>query len=289
MELYSIKDLDKLSGVKAHTIRVWERRYRIVKPQRTETNRRRYGDDDLRKIINVSILRRNGIKISEIAKYTPEQIEEKVSFISMSVFHSDTQIDSLVVAMTRRDEKAANDLLVRLIMNRGLEQTMETVVFPFMKRIGVMWHTGATDIGSEHFITNIFRQKLFAAIDNLPPSANPVRRKVLMFLPENELHEIGLLFFHYLVRKEGHDSLYLGQTTPLVSAIEVNRTWNADIIVTGTLTAETVEDEFPALVSKAFPKQKILLAGLLAHSAVKAKQKNILPLFSSDDLKALLR
>ena len=290
MELYSIKDLDKLSGIKAHTIRVWERRYSIVKPQRTGTNRRRYDDDDLRRIINISILRRNGFKISAIAGFSPSEIEQKVSFLSKDLFSPDTQIDSLVVSMIDRNEKGVNDLLMRSMMNRGMEETMTAVVFPFMRRIGIMWQTGSADIGSEHYITNIFRQKLIASIDALSPVQKPKRKKVILFLPENEFHEIGLLFFHYLIRKMGHETIYLGQSTPLFAVEHVNNGWEADLIITGLMSGlpEVSRDDYLKRLSASFPKQRILVAGILAETAVKVKNNNVFPLRSSDDLKSYL-
>jgi MerR family transcriptional regulator, light-induced transcriptional regulator len=290
MEQYSIHDLDKLSGIKAQTIRVWERRFNIVTPHRTGTNRRRYGDDELRRIINISILRRNGFKISEIAKFSTSEIEERVSFLSKDIFHPDTQIDSLVVAMVDYNEKAVNDVLIRAMMNRGLEETMVTIVFPFLKRIGVMWQTGTADIGSEHFITNIFRQKLISAIDTLSPVLKPKRKKILLFLPENELHEIGLLFFNYVIKKMGHESLYLGQSTPFFALTEVNNKWKADIIITGLMSGfpGLKSDEYLATLVRLFPKQKILIAGELAKSAIKQKDKNIIALQTIEDLKSHL-
>ena len=143
MERYSIRDLDRLSGIKAHTIRVWERRYGIIKPHRTATNRRRYDDADLRMIINISILRRNGFKISEIAGLTGSEIEEKVSFLTTEILNSDTQIDTMVRAMVDLNENEVNDLLNKSMIHRGLEETMTALVFPFLKRIGVMWQTGS--------------------------------------------------------------------------------------------------------------------------------------------------
>jgi MerR family transcriptional regulator, light-induced transcriptional regulator len=290
MELYSIKDLEKLSGIKAHTIRVWERRYNIVSPQRTGTNRRRYGDEELRRIINISILRRNEFKISEIAGFSSTEIEQKVAFLSKEVFHSDTQIDTMVVAMVDHNEKAINDILVRLMMNRGIEETMETVVFPFLKRIGVMWQTGKADVGSEHFISNIFRQKLIASIDSLSPVQKPNRKKVILFLPENELHEIGLLYFHYLIKKKGHESVYLGQTTPLFAVINVNAKLKADILITGLMSGSPNldRDEFLRLLSNTFPQQKILVAGGLAETALQAKLSNVFPVNSAEDLASFL-
>jgi len=290
MEQYSIHDLDKLSGIKAHTIRVWERRFNIVTPHRTGTNRRRYGDDELRRIINISILRRNGFKISAIAKFSTSEIEERVSFLSKDIFHPDTQIDSLVVAMVDYNEKAVNDVLIRAMMNRGLEETMVTIVLPFLKRIGVMWQTGTAEVGSEHFITNIFRQKLISAIDTLSPVLKPKRKKILLFLPENELHEIGLLFYNYVIKKMGHESLYLGQSTPFFALTEVNNKWKADIIITGLKSGfpGLKSDEYLATLVRLFPKQKILIAGELAKSAIKQKGKNIIALQTIEDLKSHL-
>jgi len=290
MEQYSIHDLDKLSGIKAHTIRVWERRFKIVTPHRTGTNRRRYGDEELRRIINISILRRNGFKISEIAKFSTSEIEQKVSFLSKEVFNSDTLIDSLVVSMVDHHEKAINDLLVRSMMNRGLEETMETVIFPFLKRIGIMWQTGSADIGSEHFISNIFRQKLIASIDSLSPVLKPKGKRVLLFLPENELHEIGLLYFNYLIKKSGHESMYLGQTTPLFSVVNVNLKWKADIMITGLMSGspDLNKDDYLVYLSSTFPKQKILVAGGLVETAFKIKLPNVFPLTSAEELKSFL-
>jgi DNA-binding transcriptional MerR regulator/methylmalonyl-CoA mutase cobalamin-binding subunit len=290
MDRYSIRDLDKLSGIKAHTIRVWERRYGIVKPQRTDTNRRRYGDEDLRRIINISILRRNGFKISEIAGFSDSDIDSKVSFLSKEVFNSDTQIDSMMMAMVDLNGKVMNDLLNRSLMNRGLEETMTALVFPFLRRIGVMWQTGSADIGSEHFVSNIFRQKLIESIDNLSPVLKPKRKKIILFLPENELHEIGLLYYNYLVRKAGHESLYLGQSTPLSSVVSACKQWEADILITGLLSGypDFKPDDYIKALAASFPKQKILVAGELAKSAIKLKDKQVFPLSSIEDLKSHL-
>ena len=290
MEQYSIHDLDKLSGIKAHTIRVWERRFRIVTPKRTGTNRRRYDDDDLRKIINISVLRRNGFRISDIAKFSNDEIEAKVSFLSKEVFHHDTQIDALVMAMVSHNEKAVNDILVRSMMNRGLEETMANIVFPFLTRIGIMWQTGSADIVSEHFISNIFRQKIIASIDSLSPVLKPERKRIISFLPENELHEIGLLFFNYLIKKMGHESLYLGQSTPLSALVAANINWKADIIITGLMSGfpGVRNDEYLGTLVKSFPEQKILVFGELAKSATMMNGENVFPIHNVEDLKSQL-
>jgi DNA-binding transcriptional MerR regulator len=290
MEQYSINDLEKLSGIKASLIRVWERRYSIIKPSRTETNRRRYDDAQLRKIINISILQRNGFKISLIATLTDHEIEEKVAFLSKNITNSDTKIDSLIKYMIFYDERAINDLLVRSILNRGFELTIDEVIFPFLKRIGLMWQTGSADIGSEHFITNIFRQRMILSIDSLAYMKREACRRVILFLPDNELHEIGLLYYLYIIRKLGHETLYLGQTTPLSSVIAVNERWNADIIITGLMSGspDLNPGDYIRQLSGSFPKQKVLVSGILAEIDFKMNPHNVFPVRSANDIKSLV-
>jgi DNA-binding transcriptional MerR regulator len=290
MEQYSIRDLEKLSGIKAHTIRVWERRFGILEQHRTVTNRRGYGDNELRRLINISILHRSGFKISVICQLSEQEIEEKVTFLSKDTKQSDTQIDTLITSMIDQNEKAVNDLLVRCFMNRGIENTFTELIFPFLKKIGVMWHTGSLDIGLEHFISNIFRQRIISSIDSLSPVYKENRKKVILFLPENELHELALLFFNYIIKKAGHETLYLGQSTPVFSVVSVNNYWKADIIITGILSGypEIDPDEFISQLAKSFPKQKILITGVLADHELKTKFRNIFQISSLEDLKACL-
>jgi MerR family transcriptional regulator, light-induced transcriptional regulator len=287
MVQYSISDLEKLSGIKAHTIRVWERRYHILEQHRTETNRRRYGDSELRRIINISILHRSGFKISKIAEFSETEIEEKVSFLSRDTNRSETQIDFLINAMVDNNEKAINDLLTRHILNHGIEYTFIDIVFPFLKRIGIMWHTGSADISSEHFISNIFRQRIISSIDSLPSVLKEGRKRIILFLPEFELHEIALLFFNYIIKKLGHETLYLGQSTPVLSVVSANVRWRADIIVTGLMSGYPDVDpaDLVSRLSKLFPEQKILVAGLLADISLKSKYSNIFQIRSPEDLK----
>jgi DNA-binding transcriptional MerR regulator len=291
MENYSIRDLEKLTGIKAHTIRVWERRYAILRQHRTETNRRRYGDDELRRIINISILHRNGFRISLIANLSDSEIEEKVSLLSRDLYQSGIQVDSLIVAMLSYNEKAVNDLLIRSITKVGIEDTFTEIVFPFLKRIGLKWQTGSVDIGAEHFITNIFRQRIISSLDSLWYSATPGSKRVLIFLPENELHELGLLFFAYVIKKLGHEILYLGQSNPLISVININKQWHADIIVTGLMSGfpGIKPDEYISELGNSFSEQKILVAGILAESADKLKIPQVLAVRTADELKSLLK
>lgn len=213
MAQYSIKELESLSGIKAHTIRIWEKRYRIVSPNRSATNIRSYSDDDLKKIMTVSLLNSHGIKISKIASLSSTEMASRVSDLSNRSTSTEVHIDRLVVAMVDLDEEVFENIINELISKHGLEYTIIEVAYPFLEKIGVLWLTGNISPVQEHFISNLLRQKILVAIDGLSipkKTSDPV----LMFLPEEELHEIGLLFCHYIVRKAGYRTYYMGQQVP---------------------------------------------------------------------------
>jgi DNA-binding transcriptional MerR regulator len=287
MRHYTLNELEKLTGILAATIRVWERRYNIIKPKRTETNRRWYDDDDLKRLINISIIYHSGIKISKIAKYAGSDLEEKVEFLTRDSVISDIHIKSLIVAMLSFNGNAVNEILLRSVINIGFEETFSSVVFPFLRRVGIMWHTGSVNTGAEHFITNIFRGRLITAIDSLPPANDPGRKRVIMFLPDNELHEMGLLFYSYLIRKLGHEVLYLGQATPFLALTEANEKWHSDILVTGVLSDLSISEpeEYLNSLSTTFKSQKILVSGSLADEPAIEKYNNIYSIRSVNDLK----
>jgi MerR family transcriptional regulator, light-induced transcriptional regulator len=287
MDRYTLSDLEKLTGIMAGTIRIWERRYRIIKPHRTDTNRRWYDDDDLKRIINISILYRHGLKISKIAERTGMQIAEQVALLTRDSTDSDTQIDSLIVSMAEFNENTINDILLRSIIIRGFEETFESIVFPFLRRVGIMWHTGSVDIGAEHFVTNIFRKRLITAIDSLPSAVSSPGKRVLLYLPENELHELGLLFYTFIARKAGHEVLYLGQSTPFNALADVVGRWHPDIIVTGSLTGLPFArpEDYLKRISAAFRDKKILVSGALGYAADKVASDNLFAVASVSDLK----
>jgi MerR family transcriptional regulator, light-induced transcriptional regulator len=287
MRHYTLFELEKLTGILAATIRVWERRYNIIKPKRTDTNRRWYDDDDLRKLINISLIHHSGIKISKIANYSEAELIERVEYLTKDSVISDTHLRSLIFATLSFNGNAVNEILLRAVINIGFEETFTSVVFPFLRMVGIMWHTGSADTGAEHFITNIFREKLIAAIDSLPPANDPRRKRVIMFLPDNELHEMGLLFYSYLIRKWGHEVLYLGQATPFVALTKVFEKWHSDILVTGVLSELSVfePEEYLNNLSTTFKLQKILVSGSLADEPSIEKYKNIYPIREVNDLK----
>lgn len=265
---YSIKELEQLSGIKAHTIRIWEKRYGIIKPQRTATNIRFYSDEDLKKIINVSMLNANGFKISKISEMTDQEIFEKIFEISQSDSDNSVHINQLTVAMVDLDEEKFETSLSGLFLRYNFEQTMLEIVYPFLEKIGILWQSDKITPGQEHFISNLIRQKMIVAIDGLPlPSAD--RTKALLFLPEGELHEIGLLFYHYLARKAGFRTIYLGQTVPHADLKQVYAFHRPEIMITSITTAlaATTTQDYLYKIADEFPCGKIFVSGLQVQQA----------------------
>jgi MerR family transcriptional regulator, light-induced transcriptional regulator len=262
MGKYSIKELEQLSGIKAHTIRIWEKRHKIIAPSRTSTNIRFYSDDDLKKIINVSMLNNSGIKISHIADMTLEEMNRRVLEIGEIKNEVSVPIDQLVLAMIDMEEEQFEKILNRLILRYGFEKTVTEVIYPFLDKIGILWQTQNITPAHEHFISILIRQKVIVAIDGLPIPPKTAKR-ILLFLPEGELHEIGLLFYHYLARKTGYRTYYLGQSVPHGDLIKIFEVHQPQLLLTSITSplSEPVDLYFKKL-SKDFPKAQILAAGL---------------------------
>lgn len=291
MAIYSIKDLEKLSGIQAHTIRIWEKRYQLVRPKRTVTNIRVYTDEDLRRLLNVAILNNNGFKISKIAQLSENEVKEKILHLTEDANKSENQIDALVLSMIELNEQKFEKILSRLVLQTGFEETIETVIYPFLNKIGVLWQTGNINPAHEHFVSNLIRQKLFVAIDSILTDESPKPKRFTLFLPEGELHEIGLLFFAYLIKKKGHHVIYLGQSVPFKDLLDVHKTRPADYLVTSVTTPvppEMMADYLEAL-SSSFPNIQILLAGSHFEPEIIKKYTNLLNISSPHHLKDFLQ
>ena len=253
---------EKLSGIKAHTLRIWEKRYSLVKPKRTDTNIRFYDDEDMKKILNVAFLNRNGYKISHIAQLDNEEINSKINDIARKSKDTENIIDKLVIAMIDLDEKKFDKLLSNAIMQNGFENTVLYSIYPFFQRIGILWQTGAINPAQEHFISNLVRQKLIVAIDGIIENDVENAKRFILYLPEGELHEIGLLFYYYLLKKRGHRVIYLGQTVPFEDLETVAEIRPCDFLVTSfnsSMTGINVYNYLNKLSGK-FQKQTILFS-----------------------------
>lgn len=264
MNFFSIKEIEALTGIKAHTIRIWEQRYAMVAPRRTETNIRYYDEKDLKKLLNVSLLNRNGYKISEIAEMSNEQLLQEVVRISEEKTDYENQLQALTLTMLELNEVAFEKILATAILQLGLERTMVQVVFPFFRSIGIMWQTGSINPAHEHFITNIIRQKLIVAIDGQSHETDVWSKKFVLYLPEGEFHEIGLLFANYAIRARGGKVIYIGSNVPFADLSVVNQAYAPDymftVITSPMLNGEPVS-EYLNKLSAQFPELVIYVSG----------------------------
>ena len=277
MATYTIKDLERLSGIKAHTIRMWEKRYSLIAPHRTATNIRNYCDSELKKLLNITLLNRNGIKISKLASLSNEEINEKINQLIHSYSDTESLIENLVIAMIEMDEVKLERILSRDIMQLGYEETIIKVLYPFLIRIGVMWQTGIINPAQEHFISNLIRQKLLVAIDGLITADNPGSKRFALFLPEGEYHELGLLFFYYLIKRRGHQVIYLGQSVPLNDLFETKRLKPVNYLVAAFVSFKDGKDilNYAKTLAENFAEQTIYLSGRQTENIQDNLPKNV--------------
>jgi DNA-binding transcriptional MerR regulator len=290
MMKYSIKDLEKLTGIKAHTIRIWEKRYNIVCPLRTTTNIRFYSDSDLKRLLNVSILNRNGFKISNIVRLSKDEINHSVMEASAKFVNWESQIENLIIAMIDLDENKFEKSISNSIMKLGFDEAVSSIIYPFLEKVGLLWQIGTINPAHEHFISNLIRQKLIIAIDAENKSLRPNSKTFILFLPQGELHELSLLFYSFLIKKRGHRVIYLGQNLPVEDLQQANLIVHADFLVTvitGAISRKELQDYINFLVDH-FPDQTILLGGNQIVELPDPKIKNVFTMKRKSDLDNIL-
>ncbi len=227
MSAFTIKDLENLSGIKAHTIRMWEQRYNFLKPQRSCTNIRYYTNEELKTILNIALLNKYGFKISHIDRMQPDEICAKILELGDAEAMQERIVNELVREMIDLETDKFEATVNKYIRLNGIEKCIKEIIFPFLEKIGILWQTGHIMPAQEHFVTNIIRQKLIVAIDSVP--CNPEGRPCLLFLPEGEYHELGLLFLCYLVKSRGSKVIYLGANVPMGDVQSIVNTMKPDL------------------------------------------------------------
>ncbi len=253
MGAYTIRELENLSGIKAHTIRIWEKRYGLISPKRTSGNIRMYCDSELKKLLNISVLNKNGVKISTIAKLSQEEIVDRINEITDNICIDENRIECLTTAMIDLNESKFEQILTKSIIHIGFEDTVIRIVFPFLERVGLMWQTDSVSPLQEHFITNLIKRKIFVAIDGLQVVNNHHSKQFVFFLPEGEYHELVLLFLCYLVKKRGHQVIYLGQSVPeneLAEAIHIRHIDYLVTSVTSVMHGKQLEDYIKTIMHR---------------------------------------
>jgi MerR family transcriptional regulator, light-induced transcriptional regulator len=287
---YSIKDLEKLSGIKAHTLRIWEKRYALFEPDRTDTNIRFYSNEDLKRILSISILNKNGIKISKIALMSDAQITAKVLEFNLVRTEYEDLISNLIVGLIDMDEEYFERIFSSAILRIGFENTVQHVIFPFFGRIGVMWQTGAINPAQEHFASNIIRQKLIVAIDGIKNIQNEKLKTAVLFLPEQEMHELSLLYYNYGLRARKYKTFYLGQMVPIADLIRVADIVKPDLIIS-VVTTPYEKEELKSLINslhKIRHKKKVLLSGHALKDYDSRLPSSVFTFKSMDELAGLI-
>jgi DNA-binding transcriptional MerR regulator len=272
MAIYSIRDLEKLTGIKAHTIRIWEQRYGMVKPARTDTNIRYYTDENLRLLFNIALLNRHGYKISKLAKMTPEDISARVADIAESNGSQNTQIDTLTLAMIDLDEATFDRIFSIYTLENGFERTMVELVYPFLDKLNVLWLTNSVSPAHEKFIGHLIRRKLMYAIDKEPAETSREAATFLLYLPDDESQELTLLFMHYLLRNRRQRVVYLGHRISLSDLEDASQPLHPDYVFTilqEPIPRQPIQGYLDAAAQVVKPSQLLLTGAQLFVNPVK--------------------
>ncbi len=230
--VFSIKDLENLSGIKAHTIRIWEKRYGLLEPMRSETNIRHYNVENLQKLLNVTLLYNNNYKISKIALLSPEKIAELVHQIGVSENSVNHVLANFKLAMMNFDEALFLKTYNELEQEKDFSAIFFDVLIPLLHEIGVLWQTDTITPAHEHFISYLIKQKLLVNIEKLQSAPKDSNQTFVLFLPPNEIHELGLLYLNYEILRNGHKTIFLGPSIPLESLTDVQKRFDNITFIT---------------------------------------------------------
>jgi DNA-binding transcriptional MerR regulator len=221
VDTYTIAQVEALTGIHAPTLRMWEKRYSFIQPHRTETNIRYYSGEQLKQLLNVSVLIEAGYKISKISQMDMEDLWEVSSKIQENAITDQAEIKSMIIAMMDMDEQKFEEIFNVSTIRRGLLETVTKLIYPFLHQVGILWNINKLMPAQEHLVSNIIRKKLFSAIDLTSQPAGGYKRSIVLFTPEEEEHEIALLLAYFILKNGGWRTYYLGTNVPLENILHV--------------------------------------------------------------------
>lgn len=285
MNRFTIKDIENLSGIKAHTWRMWEQRYGLGIPQRKESNQRFYDNENLKQVLRISYLYHSGMKISKIALLGTEQIRMKALDVLSLQDANEYFVKELLEASVDLDEERFDSTLQDAVKRFGIEKTMLKIIHPLQDKIGVLWLTDHVIPAQEHFTSNIISKKLSVAVDSLAIVRDAHTKTIVLFTPEHELHELPLQFIHYLLRKQGHNVIYFGRNVSLQSIKIYEESKHFDYMHFHYVTnvGNRHAQEYVNSVSLAFPGKKIIMSGMLVQQ-VSVVPENVRLLNSMEEI-----
>lgn len=270
MNAFTIRDLENLSGIKAHTIRIWEQRYSFLKPKRSSTNIRYYDSEELKTLLNVSLLNKYGFKISQIDKMEAVMMKEKILSLSSIEAKQERMINDLLHAMIDFDSRAFELTIDHHIQTHGVDLAIRTLIFPFLHRIGILWMTDHVRIAHEHLVSNIIRRKILVGIETTPNTPSN-GKTVVMFLPDGEHHEIGLIYVHYLLKVQGLNVIYLGSDVPVAELEYICSIRQPDFLYTHltSLPPKLNIEDYLQTLSKSCNNARIVVSGRMIQQLIK--------------------
>ncbi len=276
MDAFTIKDLENLSGIKAHTIRIWEQRYNFLNPSRTDTNIRYYSNEELITLLNIALLNKYGYKISHIDKMEPIEMKERIFSLTQSEAQLERIVNELIECMVDLRIEDFESVLDFQIASKGIEKTITQIIFPFLERIGILWVTSRVNPAQEHLVTNIIRQKLIVGIEKTVPTLQ-ASATALLFLPEGEHHELGILFMYYLLKTRGVKVLYLGANVPMRDVVYVADLKQPSFLYTHlTSVASNFNfEKFLGKVGASMSSYSVVVSGLLTQNYKKTIPSNV--------------
>jgi len=287
---FSIKNLENITGIKAHTLRIWEKRYNLLHPERTDTNIRRYSLESLKKLLNITLLYNQGFKISKIAQLDENEIPILVRDIALKYSSEQISINALKLAMVNFDTVLFDVTFEELKKQYDFGFIFINIFMPLMRELGILWQTGAISPSHEHFITNLVKQKIHTQTElaQRDQTTQQNDKIFVLYLPENEIHELGILFLNYHILSKGYKTIFLGQSLPTES-LETLFTFSTELNFVTYLTVEPNKNEIMDYLSDFHQRilkesdSKLLIFGPLQVEIDLSKMPDKIELFRSID------
>ncbi len=286
MVVYSIKDIENICGIKAHTLRVWEKRYGILVAKRTETNIRYYTEEDLKNALNISILYRKGMKISKLAKLSKEELSLRVAEITEIDDSFEKNLDTLSISMLELDEYKFTQILNKNIEQKGFDETMENVIYPLLEKINLMWVADSINEVHETFVLNIIMHKLIVEIDKIPnQQRNSNKPRFLLYLPENESQKLSLYYMYYFLKKQQFPVFYFGNSISLRQLVLATNNYKPDYLFT-IINDSFSEQEMQPYIDQILEEfdGKLIISGYQAVNQSIQSTENCLVLSSLEEV-----
>lgn len=280
--VFSIKDLENLSGIKAHTIRIWEKRYNVLEPMRSETNIRYYDIKNLQKLLSIVLLHNYGYKISKISTLSAEEFNKLANDIISEKSAKNHAISTFKIAMMNFDQTLFFNTYNKLLSEKTFKEVFYSVFIPLMQELGYLWQTDTISPAHEHFITYLIKQKLLInteKVQTLPPTKDD--RVFVLFLPSNEIHELGIMYLNYEILLNGYQTIYLGESIPIESLLDLKNAFEKITFVSYFTVEPNQEiiadyiDELHAKLIQDTDNEMLLLGRMTEHIADKNKYNNI--------------